>query len=76
MQSTPGFSQIKSFRSNINTEDREITCFDAHTIPDNDSWEINEDLNKDEGNPIVNNRDQNLNTTNNTPYLDSIEPVD
>jgi hypothetical protein len=76
MQSTPGFSQIKSFISNINTEDREITCFDAHAIPDNDSWEINEDLNKDEGNPIVNNRDQNLNTTNNTPYRDSIEPVD
>jgi hypothetical protein len=76
MQSTLGFSQIKSFISNINTEDREITCFDDHAIPDDDSWEINEDLNEDEGNHMVNNRDQNLNTTNNTPYLESIEPMD
>jgi GAG-pre-integrase domain len=37
MQSASGFSRYKAFAANVKTKDREITCFDAHMIPDDES---------------------------------------
>jgi hypothetical protein len=37
MQSASGFSRYKAFAANMEAEDREITCFDAHIIPDDES---------------------------------------
>jgi hypothetical protein len=48
MQSSSGFSKYKLFATKIDTEDSEITCFDAHIIPDNESL------------ALVNNNDDNL----------------
>jgi hypothetical protein len=37
MQSAPGYSRYKTFAANVEPEDEEITCFDAHIIPDDES---------------------------------------
>jgi hypothetical protein len=37
MQSSPCFSKYKSFAAKINTEDKQIACFDVHIIPDDES---------------------------------------
>jgi hypothetical protein len=37
MQSASGFSRYKAFAANMEAEDREMTCFNAHIIPDDES---------------------------------------
>jgi hypothetical protein len=37
-QSSPGVSKYKSFAAKINTEDKQIACFDVHIISDNESF--------------------------------------
>jgi hypothetical protein len=37
MQSSSGFSRYKTFAANIEAKDREITCFIAHIISDNEA---------------------------------------
>jgi hypothetical protein len=62
MQSSSGFSRYKTFAASIEAEDRdrEITCYNAHIIPDNEPL------------ALTNNNNSNLFTveqSNHTPML-------
>jgi hypothetical protein len=71
MQSASGFWRYKSFVSNIEAKDREITCFDTHIIPDNESLALE---NSKEDNIFAEEaRDQNPNaTTTSRPTVETL----
>jgi hypothetical protein len=68
MQSASGFCRYKSFASSIEADDREITCFDTHIIPDNKSL-VPEHSKED----IIFTMDQNPSaTTRSTPTFETL----